>query len=299
MHAVAGNISFEALRDLTDDRLGRIDIPCPECSTWPLRSPNGRHRRVFRVWRDDPDFASYHCARCGECGWVRDCHSQATEPASLKRLQEDAAGRDRGHVERQLQKARWLWQRRKNIEGSPAQEYLQAVRGYHGSLPGTLGFLPASKPEHHPAMIAAFGIPDEPEPGVLAIRDDQVHGVHLTLLKPDGSGKAGTHCDKLMVGASSGSPIVIASMNNLLGLVITEGIEDALSLHEATGLGAWAAGSASRIPALADAVPEYCESITVAADDDTAGKAAAGAFLEAMEPFGMCVEIILPNRRAA
>ena len=48
-----------------------------------------------------------------------------------------------------------------------------------------------------------------------------------------------------MIGRSSGSPIVLAPANDLLGLVISEGIEDALSLHEASGCGAWAAGSAS------------------------------------------------------
>ena len=48
---------------------------------------------------------------------------------------------------------------------------------------------------------------------------------------------------------------MLAPMNDLLGLAITEGVEDALSIHAATGLGAWAAGAASRLPALADAVP--------------------------------------------
>jgi hypothetical protein len=61
-------------------------------------------------------------------------------------------------------------------------------------------------------MIAACGLAYEPEPGLLYIRDDQVKGVHLTLLKPDGSGKAGTEAerDKLMVGSSSGWPIMLA-----------------------------------------------------------------------------------------
>ena len=42
-------------------------------------------------------------------------------------------------------------------------------------------------------------------------------------------------------------------------LAITEGIEDRLTVHEATGLGAWAAGSASRMPALAYVLPGYIE----------------------------------------
>ena len=75
-----------------------------------------------------------------------------------------------------------------------------------------------------------------------------------------------------MVGHSIGSPIVLAPMNDLLGLAIAEGIEDALSTHQATGLGAWAAGSASRMPALADAVPDYTDCVTLIVDDNDAGR---------------------------
>ena len=39
-------------------------------------------------------------------------------------------------------------------------------------------------------MIAAFGVPHEPEPGQLVIAEDAVCGVHITRLAPDGMGKA-------------------------------------------------------------------------------------------------------------
>ena len=82
---------------------------------------------------------------------------------------------------------------------------MREVRAYDGPLPGTLSFLAPTKPEHHPALIAAFGIPDEIEPGVLEqLEVEQVRGVHLTLLKPDGSGKADTEPQKIMVGPSEG-----------------------------------------------------------------------------------------------
>ena len=59
--------------------------------------------------------------------------------------------------------------------------------------------------------------------------------------------------------------------NDLLGLAICEGVEDALTAHEATGLGAWAAGSAGRMPALASVIPHYIEALTIYAHDDKAG----------------------------
>ena len=75
-----------------------------------------------------------------------------------------------------------------------------------------------------------------------------------------------------MIGSPSGKPIVIAPPNDLLGLAITEGIEDALSVHQATGLGAWAAGAAGFMPKLADVVPHYIECVTIYAHADKAGQ---------------------------
>jgi hypothetical protein len=76
------------------------------------------------------------------------------------------------------------------------------VRGYDGPLPATLGFLPA-RGEHGLAMIAAFGIAREIEPGQLRILDGDVAGVHITQLSPTGT-KAGTNADKIMIGSSIG-----------------------------------------------------------------------------------------------
>jgi hypothetical protein len=61
-------------------------------------------------------------------------------------------------------------------------------------------------------------------------------------------------------------------MNDGLALGITEGIEDGLSVAQALGIGVWAAGSASWLPALADAVPTYTEVVTIFAHDDKDGQ---------------------------
>ena len=173
----------------------------------------------------------------------------------------------------QLRKAQLMWRNRHPAAGSIVEIYLRQVRGYNGIIPASIGFLPPYRPEHHPAMISAFAWPiSEPEPGTLSIPDKSVCGVHLTLLRPDGLAKADTKPDKLMVGPSLGTPIVLAPMNDLLGLAIAEGVESGLSLYEATGLGVWAAGSASRMPALADAVPKYTDCVTIAAEPDDSGR---------------------------
>jgi hypothetical protein len=120
-------------------------------------------------------------------------------------------------------------------------------------------------------MIAAYGLATEPEPGVLAIADSSVRAVHVTRLAPDGSAKAGFKDDKISIGSPLGSPIVLAPPNDGLGLAITEGIEDGLSVYAATGLGVWAAGAAPYMPALADAVPAWMDCVTVVGDLDEDG----------------------------
>jgi hypothetical protein len=157
-----------------------------------------------------------------------------------------------------------------------------------------LGFLP-KRAGHPPAMIAGFGLAEEIEPGLISLPDAALAGVHLTRLAPDGRAKAGTETDKIMVGTPLGSPIVLAAPNELNGIAITEGIEDALSVHEATGLGAWAAGAASFLPALAAAVPEWIECITIWVDDDEAGRRNADALAAQLDARGFCSRLITPT----
>jgi hypothetical protein len=94
--------------------------------------------------------------------------------------------------------------------------------------------------------------------------------VHLTKLAADGTGKAGTDKDKIMLGPSNGQPIVVADNPEHGELLIAEGIEDALSLALVTGWTAWAAGSASRIASVLPAATAF-ERIYIAVDDDAAG----------------------------
>jgi hypothetical protein len=166
-------------------------------------------------------------------------------------------------------RAAWLWSRRNPItEGCPAGLYLRQTRRYAGPIPPTLGYLPANG-KHPPAMIAAFGFCQEPEPGVID-PPAEVTGVHITRLTKDGD-KAPIDPVKIMLGPSAGLPIVLAPVNDGLGLAVTEGIEDGLSVFEETGLGVWAAGSAGNMPNIAAALPPYVECTTIFAHRDETG----------------------------
>jgi hypothetical protein len=76
-------------------------------------------------------------------------------------------------------------------------------------------------------------------------------------------------------------------------MVVAEGIEDALSAHEATGLGAWAAGSASFMTALAETVPAHIESLTILVDDNSAGWKGSTGFRDGLLARHGAIEIHL------
>jgi Toprim domain len=278
---------------LTGGKLGTHDVPCPLCG--PCHSPQGQRRKVLRVWRVEPGFATFCCARCGEAGYVHDRHAPAPDPAKLTRLRAEAAEHHRVHKIVRLSKARWLWAQRRPIECPIAERYLRERRRIKCPLPATLGFLP-TRGEYAPAMIAAFGLAHEVEPGVIAIADDAVRGVHITRLSPDGSDRERGDKSKIMVGHSVGFPIVLAPPNDLLSMTIAEGIEDSLTVHQSTGLGAWAAGAASRMPALADVIPSYIECVTVLTDDDADGRRFAGELADRIRARRIQVRQVVANR---
>jgi hypothetical protein len=272
-------LDFETLQQLSRGA-ERIDTACPICGP-QKRSGSNRTRKVLRIFNPEPGFSTYYCARCGEKGHA---HESARRSAKLDPIEEiigilnptvvvpEKQPDHDAEKEAKSALARRLWRRRLPIRGTIAETYLRDVRGYRGPLPDTLGFLPPNG-KYKPSMIAAFGIANEPEPGVLEIDPGAITCIHMTRLLPDGSGKDNGDDDKakIMLGPSAGQPIVLAPCNDLLALVIAEGIEDALTAHAITGRGAWAAGSASRLPKLADVVPSYVECVTVLVDDDDAG----------------------------
>jgi hypothetical protein len=278
-------IGFDLIDQLTGGKLGIFDLPCPACS--PHRStPANRRKKVFRIWRIEPNFATYFCVHCGEHGHVRDRDGVGPDPDKLAKAHALAAEQGRIHKEKRLSKARWLWSVRVPPEGTIVETYLREARRYGGPLHSTFGLLPA-RDEYPPAMIAAIGLAAEPKPGELVIESDAVKGVHITRLLPDGSDRERGDKAKIMIGNSIGWPIVLAPPNNLLGLVITEGIEDSLAVHEATGLGAWAAGGAMRMPALAAVMPSYIECVTIYAHRDNDGRRGAIELARALDQRGV------------
>ena len=194
-------------------------------------------------------------------------------PATKKvDLQFEARRRQREHEAAkasQHHKAAYLWGLHLPVAGSPAETYLRA-RGFTGAIPPTIGYLPAHGANPH-AMISAFALPNEVEPGKLGT-PVVVRSVHLTKLKPDGSDRIREDEGKIIVGRPLGLPIAISCITDELSLAITEGIEDALA-YRAAGFAAWAAGSAPSIPALAGRIPDYVTTVIIEQHIDPDGQA--------------------------
>jgi hypothetical protein len=201
-------------------------------------------------------------------------------PAEAKAKAEQHRRDQAKHEAEQHRKAAWLWQQSTPLAGTPAERYLRDARGIGCPLPTSLRYL-LSRGEHPPALIAPFGILDEAEPGEFAL-PAKVDAVHLIKLAADGSDRLRQDKGKITVGRPRGRPIVVAPVNDLLGLAVTEGLEDALAVHEATGLGAWASASALFMPTLAAAVPNYVTAITIFAHADSAGQDGARALVAAL-----------------
>jgi hypothetical protein len=286
-------LDFQIVEQLIGGKFGTFDVACPLCGP-ERRSHVNQARRVLRIWRTSDGFATFRCSRCEEEGFVRRERVGADNPPATNKI---GAARwnpekkvDDEAADRQRAKARWLWGRRQPLIASIAERYLRETRGYHGAQPETIGYLPKSG-EHCACMISALGL--TATMGAL-----EVQAVHLTKLAPDGR-KAGTETDKIVVGSPRGAPIVLAPVNDGLGLIIAEGIEDALSVHEATGMGAWSAGSAPLLPYLADVVPSYVECVTLIVDDDKAGRRKSDELAAKLEARGIETRLFYPARSRA
>lgn len=234
---------------------------CPDCSH-TRSTPAHRAEKILAVWFNSDGSESHYCHHCGDTGVERAQRSALrVKPARLPR--------DNSRI------ANLLWQTSLTAHGTLVETYLRECRGINVSIPNTVRYLPARGGHSH-AMITAFAMAQEFEPGVLE-KLSSATAIHLTRLYPSGN-----KIEKRMLGSIDGQPLVLAPPNDGMGLAITEGIEDALSVHAATGLGAWAAGSASHLPRLAPVVPDHIDHVLVIADADEAGQKHAFALAETL-----------------
>ncbi|MDE5452535.1 hypothetical protein GWE18_06550 [Bradyrhizobium sp. CSA112] len=200
----------------------------------------------------------------------------------------------------QLRTARFLFGLGRAVDQSPAAtRYIREARAYAGPIPPTIRYLPACSDYKH-AIVCAYGIPAEIEPGVLRLADEAVAGVHLIKLNADGGDRHRPSADdgdpaKITIGRCLGTPMICAPFAECSNaLAICEGVEDALSVHAAMGIGAWAAGGATRMPALAESVPAHVDCVSICVDDNKAGRENSARLAERLQGRDIEVRLIPP-----
>jgi len=218
------------------------------------------------------------------------CWSHAcTERAILTALGEDATplpgtARPKHDVGSSSLAARRIWDQSSAADGTLVQRYLHS-RG--------ITILPPSSIHFHPALKHQSG---HSFPGIVAAVEDRAGrfvGVHRIFLRPDGSAKASIEPAKMSLGSLAGGAVRLASKLADI-VVLTEGIEDGLSIAQATGLAVWAVLGTSGLRAVE--LPDAVREVIIAADNDEPGEKAA---LDAAQRFlaeGRRVKIARPSK---
>ena len=185
--------------------------------------------------------------------------SKAPLPCTKPRRPDDTSTDDR---HRRTALAMRVWRSASDAADTLVQTYLQS-RAIKIALPPAIrfGVLTHRSGGTWPTMVAlvSTGITDIPI------------GVHRTFLAPDGCGKASVKPAKMMLGPCGGGAVRLASF--VSDLMVGEGIETCLSAMQATGRPAWAALSATGLRRLD--LPDQVRRVTLLADGDTPGEAAA------------------------
>jgi phage/plasmid primase-like uncharacterized protein len=155
-----------------------------------------------------------------------------------------------------------LWQGTKPLVGSPAETYLREARG--------LSIMPRADVRFHPAAPRGYdgraGLPAM----VAMVRspDGRPAGLHVTSLRPDGSGKALGGRSRLMFGSIASGAVRLAPIRGDL-LAVAEGIETALAFAQIYDVPTWAALSTSGLRGFT--APAGLRRLIVAADNDPNG----------------------------
>jgi hypothetical protein len=276
-------------RDLTLALRGRWHgqygaAPCPVCQ------PEGRKGQDALTLADGRDGRLLlHCKKSAcrfedilAAAGLRPGDARTPDPVTLARR----AAEEQAEARRRAEQARRLWREAVPLEGTPAARYLREARGIRlATLPRTLRFHPEAwhgpTARRWPAMVAA-------------VQGAGLPAVHRTFLRPDGSGKAGLEGgDKLALGGTAGGAVRL--MDGPGPLVVAEGIESTLAawcLRGDATARAWAALSTSGLRALR--LPPQPGRLTIAADGDAPGMAAAHALAERAHGLGWQVTIAQP-----
>ena len=244
--------------------------PCPVCNRGPKDT-------ALAVTTDERGTVAY----CHRCGYT------SAENHERPRLERIALARPAPQSAEPLEwsdRAEGIWRRTQPLRGSLGEVYLRHRGCLLPPADSDLRFLEPT--ERHPPTLCAR---------VSNAETNTPQSLHFTRLASDGRGKAGTDCDKLLLGGHRKKDGCIRLWPDEVvtsGLAIAEGIESALAAAHLFQP-VWACvdcGNLERFPLL-----EGLEALTVYADNDEAGLKVARACARRWRDAGREVRIRYPN----
>lgn len=259
----------------------------------------------FTIYADD---RRAHCFGCGWSGDVLDFVQQAygvkllaaiemLDGGALRELeQQRAPAKPKADMRRVAQR---IVNGSVAIEGTPAAVYLRS-RGITMDLPDTLRFARLAPPKIEGNGVLAANGPGLLPALVAIVTDAGGHlvGLQRTYLTEDGRKAAVIATD------TDRKPKVKYSLGNVIGgsiqlgppaasMLVTEGLEDGLTLAQALGRSVWVAAGTSMMPQMAFA--PVTRAVVIGADGDNAGAAAAAKAAEAFDAAGLATRIMRPT----
>ena len=221
------------------------------------------------VAEDDGNVLAHCHAGCNQAAVIEVPRSRGLRnncgphPRPGDRFRPNPVTRDESAIANRIRFAINIWRASEPAMGTPVEAYLHS-RGLTLRPPGTLRFHGSLKHPSGgvwPAMVAL----------VTRGTDDAPLAIHRTFLAHDGVGKAPVAPSKMMLGPCRGGAVRLGDPGD--ALMVGEGIETCLAAMQATGRAAWAALSTSGSRTLD--LPEGIRTVTVLADGDDPGEAAA------------------------
>ncbi len=183
-----------------------------------------------------------------------------------------------------LEIARKIWNDSRSPYKTPVESYLRS-RGFIETIPSTLRFHPhlwERETKHcYPAMVA------------VVTHKNRICGIHRTYLQHDGMAKANITNPKKMLGNVLGGAVYFEQLE-CNALIVTEGIETALTVYQHTAVPTLACLSTSGMKTILLPPAEQVQHLTIAADNDEAGIKAAEILATKERAKGRYVTIALP-----
>lgn len=286
------DVSLSAVAAQTGVKLAKTGNEWKACCPFhPDRSPS------FTIYDGDRRFQCFGCGIGGDAiDFVRRAYGVGLLDA-IDKLDSGALSavprseRDARPEKDWTEVAAAIWRQGSPIAGTPAEAYLRS-RGITMDAPNVLRFA-RLKPPRDSGVEQACG--SNRLPALVALVTDAFDGTGLgiqrTFLTPEGGKAASTDRKvKFSLGRVRGGAIQLAPAAETL--VVTEGLEDGMTLAESTGEAVWIAAGMSMMPRML--FPSIVRTVVIGADGDTPGEAAAQAAAGAFVARGVEARILRP-----